>query len=46
MIKKKIKTVHFPFKIFPIFYIRKYLADLNTCSNLQTIQPSSEILYI
>ena len=51
MIKKKIKTIQFPFRICPIFYTQKCLLDLFIRSNLPTNQLKSEnntnmILYL
>ena len=42
MIKKKIKTIQFPFQICPIFYTQKRLSDLFIRSNLPTNQLTSE----
>ena len=42
MIKKKMKTIQFPFQICPIFYILKRLSDLFIRSNLPTNQQTSD----
>ena len=42
MIKKKIKTVQFPFQICPIFYTQKRLSDLFNRRYLPTNQLTSE----
>ena len=42
MIKKKIKTIQFPFQIRPIFYTQKCLSNLFIRNNLPTNQLTSK----